>query len=228
MALRHEIVQGDSVASLAAEHGFFPETLWDHPENAELKTLRASMNVLAPGDVLYIPDKRESHASCATGQRHVFRRRAVPMLFSIQLLDGRSPRANLPYRLELEALTLEGQTSADGRIERYIPNATRRGRLRVGDGVVDALLDFGHMDPADLADGLRKRLRNLGYRPRDGAEDPDGLFLRAELSLFQANAGLPVTGEDDADTRAALARNHDEAGVYQKAAAPPAHTPDAP
>ncbi|GAB7531226.1 hypothetical protein PS3A_36380 [Pseudomonas sp. 3A(2025)] len=218
MPIQHEVTQGDSVARLAAQYGFFPETLWNHPENAALKALRPSMNVLAPGDVLHIPDKREGQFSCETGQRHVFRRKAVPMLFRVQLLDGRTPRANRPYRLEVDGQPLEGLTSAQGCIERYIPNAARQGRLVVDDGIVDVKLDFGHMDPVALPAGVRKRLVNLGHVLPDEAEDVDGAQLAAAFRQFQRRMGLPVTGELDGITRDTLNRCHDEQNAFAQAA----------
>lgn len=214
MRLQHEVTQGDSIAKLAAQHGFFPQTLWDHPENAALKAQRPSMNVLAPGDVLHIPDKRPGQFSCETGQRHVFRRKAVPMLFRVQLLNGRIPRANLPYRLEVDGQTLEGLTTAEGCIERYIPNAARQGRLLVDDGAVDVKLEFGHMDPVTLPSGVRKRLVNLGHVLPDETEDADGAQLAAAVRQFQQRMGLPATGEMDAPTQDALNRCHDEPGAY--------------
>ena len=217
MAIRHEITQGDSVAKLAAEYGFFPETIWDHPENAQLKELRQAMNILAPGDILYIPDKREAMHACETGQRHVFRRRAVPMMFRLQLLDGRRPRANLPYRLEVDGLPLDGHTDGEGRIEHYIPNGARRGRLTVDKGVVDVALDFGYMDPVARPAGARKRLINLGYALEEQDQEPLDDSLRAALRLFQDSVGLDTTGELDDKTRAELARCHDEPGAYERA-----------
>jgi hypothetical protein len=223
MAIRHQIRQGDSVAKLAERYGFSPQTIWDHPENADLKSLRRDMNILAPGDVVYVPDRRDDSRACETGRRHVFRRRAVPMLFRVQLLDGREPRAGLPYVLEVDGARLEGKTDAEGRIERYVPNKARHGRLVVDGGAVDVALDFGHMDPVDTPAGVRKRLVNLGYALDDAADDTGDAAMRAALRLFQQSVGLAPTGDPDDDTRAMLERCHDQPGAYEQARAQAEH-----
>ena len=46
MALVHTIQDGDCISSVAMRHGFFPGTLWNHPDNMELKKLRRDPNVL--------------------------------------------------------------------------------------------------------------------------------------------------------------------------------------
>jgi hypothetical protein len=51
------IKQGDFLLLLAHKFGFDADTVWQDPSNADLSKLRSNPNVLAPGDVLYIPDQ---------------------------------------------------------------------------------------------------------------------------------------------------------------------------
>ena len=96
MSIDYEIQQGDSVDSVAFEHGFFAVTLWNHPANAALKRERKHRNVLFPQDRLVIPDKRPDPKECSTDQRHVFRRRGVPSKYRLQVLREGLPVKNAP------------------------------------------------------------------------------------------------------------------------------------
>src|SRR4030095_14342956 len=54
----YTVKQGDHVAGIAFRFGLSDfRTIWDHPNNTELKNKRQNPNVLFPGDVLYVPDR---------------------------------------------------------------------------------------------------------------------------------------------------------------------------
>src|SRR5258708_3021834 len=44
------IDDGDCFINLSKQEGFFWETVWNHPENRELRTLRKNPNILKKGD----------------------------------------------------------------------------------------------------------------------------------------------------------------------------------
>jgi hypothetical protein len=48
--------QGDFILHLANTFGFDADTVWQDPSNAQLRAIRPNPNLLAPGDVLSIPD----------------------------------------------------------------------------------------------------------------------------------------------------------------------------
>lgn len=82
------IVQtGDCISSLAFERGFFWETIWNHPQNAELKQKRTDPNILKEGDVVHIPDKELKEESCATDQKHKFKVKGVPAKLRMRLME---------------------------------------------------------------------------------------------------------------------------------------------
>ena len=55
-AKEYQAREGDCISSIAYENGLFPNTLWNHPDNAELKRNRKDMNLLEVGDVVKIPE----------------------------------------------------------------------------------------------------------------------------------------------------------------------------
>ena len=77
------IERGDTVVRLADAKGFFQDTIWNHANNAELKSQRTDSNVLAPGDRLYIPDLTPKTVAAVTDRQHVYRRKGIPAILRI-------------------------------------------------------------------------------------------------------------------------------------------------
>ena len=50
MAIGHRVQQGDCMVSIAELCGFFWETLWNHPNNKDLRGLRHDPTVLLLDD----------------------------------------------------------------------------------------------------------------------------------------------------------------------------------
>ena len=59
----------DSILSIAKQNGFYWSTLWNHPKNSQLKSLRKKPEVLQEGDQVYVPKidpKKESNPTRRT------------------------------------------------------------------------------------------------------------------------------------------------------------------
>jgi hypothetical protein len=210
MPKEHKIRQGESIISVAELYGFFAGTLWDHPSNAALKEKRRYMNVLHPGDVVSIPDKHEKNVACGTGSVHTFKRRGIPALLRLRLLEEEVPRANVPYRLIIGGREQRGVTDADGVLEEFVSPGAREGALFVGDDDDLIALKFGDLDPIEEVSGLQARLGNLGF---SCGEPPSGEMddaTRDALAAFQRRFGLEETGEPDEATRGKLFALHDD------------------
>jgi N-acetylmuramoyl-L-alanine amidase len=181
--------------SIAYEHGFHGDTLWNDPANASLKNARQNANVLLDGDHVIIPPLRVRQEPGATEKRHRFCLKGVPCKLRLRLLgcDGK-PRSGLAYMLDIDGqLLYQGKTDSDGRIVHSIPPNAPRGRLLLQDGAEQYNLALGHVDPIDQLTGVQGRLHNLGFDcgAIDGVKGPK---TEAAIREFQEKYGLNVDG----------------------------------
>lgn len=179
------VKQGDCISSIALRFGLFWETIWFDAANASLRAKRDDPHILAPGDELTIPRKRARQQDCATDARHRFRRRGVPSVLRMVVLDCDEPCANQPYVLIVEGRNLQGVTDDDGRLEQPIPCDAKSATLIVtpGPDQIEYEIDLGTIDPIDTTRGVQARLTNLGYEV--GAIDGDiGSQTWRAISMF--------------------------------------------
>jgi N-acetylmuramoyl-L-alanine amidase len=216
----HTIRPGDCLANIAYEHGLLVETVWDHPDNAGLRERRPDMNILMPGDVVRIPERRDRAVVATTDRRHRYRLKGVPHVFRLQLFDDELVRDRQPYRLSVRGrsgtVALAGVTDDDGVLTAYIAPGTIDARLSIDETERYPALEldilFGSLDPVEEWTGIQKRLANLGFAcPVDG--QPSGETTQA-LEAFQHRFGLPMTGEADAATRALLTQMNEQVNAF--------------
>ncbi len=197
------IRQGDCLTSIALARGFDPQTLWDHPDNAELKQLRKSPHALLPGDKLEVPAIEEREEGVATGSVGRFKLSVGPVKLRIRLTRHAEPRADEAYELIFEEQTISGTTDGDGWIDQPIPSTATRATLSLLEGEETYELQLGHLDPHDSPSGIQQRLRALGFY--FGAVDEEiGPQTQAAIRRFQTKQGLEVSGEADDATADAL------------------------
>jgi hypothetical protein len=198
LPVRHEVQNGECILSIAERYGFFAETLWNHELNGELRRQRADGTVLAPGDVVWIPERVAKSLSAVTGRRHRFRRRGVPAIFALRLLRDGEPRRDVPWQLVVDqGVTTTGRTNDDGFVVAAISPSARKAKLTVGEGATTETYEFelGSLRPADTDEGATTRLRGLGY---------DAETLADALAAFQHDHGLTASGVSDSATQAKL------------------------
>jgi hypothetical protein len=193
----YTVQQGDCVSSIADQYGLLWKTVWNHPNNANLRQLRKDPNVLYPGDQLFVPDLTEKEVARPTDQRHKFVKKGDPAKLKIRLLDQDKPRVGVPYTLEIDGVLKSGVTDSGGFVRQPLPPGAQRGKLMVGDGPTKDVfeLQFGALDPIETENGIRGRLISLGF---------GGDNLSEALKAFQQKEGLTVTGEADDATKSRL------------------------
>ncbi len=215
--------QGDYLTKLAYVHGFAAAEVWDHPKNHELKALRDDMDVLCPGDLLYIPAEPPAALPLASQSANAYRTTAPRIGVSVAFVHDGAPLANAAYRVEGLAAELGGTSDGSGKVSFEVPVGVRQVRVLFPEANVAFPVRVGDLDPVDERSGLRTRLAQLGFYPVDWlaalveAPDPDGdgaeeateeALDRFAVAAFQEAHGLAATGEIDDATRAALVERH--------------------
>ena len=205
----HTVQQGECLSRIAAKYGF-PNfrTVYDHPGNEHLRKIRPDPNLLFPGDVVFIPEKKAKQEVAPTGMLHRFRllgdRRVLRLV--LEDLDGKKMAAE-SYELNIEGKLIRGVTGADGLIEQVIPLHAVNGFIKTKRYMWP--LNIAHLNPIDNAhdngvSGIQARLRNMGYNPGpiDGILGP---LTQEAIREFQAdNPPLAIDGVCGPGTKAIL------------------------
>ena len=198
---------GDSIPSIAHDHGHFWETIWNLGANAELKAKRKNPNILAPGDEVTVPPIRVQDHKGSTDTRHKFVRNGIPAKLKMQLFLLGEPRRNEPYTLILDDEIIHGTTDADGNLEHFIKPNCKGGVLRLNGGKEEYPVRVGHLNPLEIVSGQKQRLNNLGFNCGDESDEKSEQFSQA-ITQFQGENGLKQTGEIDDATKAKLESLH--------------------
>lgn len=206
MSKQHFVREGDCISSIAFNYGFHPETLWNHPQNAELRTVRKEGTVLKKGDVVFVPDRTIKRLTKATEAKHVFRRKAVPEMLQIRFLDEEDqPRSGCSYTLNIDGDLRDGKTDREGFLKVSIPPNAVRAHLILYTNYKNGEkeeYDFklGALQPITELIGIQSRLSHLGYSC-ENESGTVGELTFAAIRSFQIDHRLPATGEIDEQTR---------------------------
>jgi hypothetical protein len=205
MATQQITIQaGECLTTIALARGFDPQTIWDHPDNADLKQRRHTPHALLAGDRLVIPALEEKEVSVSTGTVARFQLNVGAVRLRLRLTRHGQARADEPFELVVDGGdTITGTTDGEGWIDQPIPAEATRATLKLRDGLEQHVLEIGHLDPHDAPTGIQQRLRSLGYY--FGAVDGEhGGVTAAALRRFQTAKGLDVSGQADDATVGAL------------------------
>jgi N-acetylmuramoyl-L-alanine amidase len=197
----HVVVQGEHASGIAETFGYEKvDDVWGDPSNADIAKLRKP-HILFPGDVVHIPARPAAVGEKRPAdQYNVFRIPRSPLHVDVELHD------NFKHALagvDVSFQTTTKPTGKDGLVSFDVGKQERGGKLALPSR--DLNLSIGHLDPIEEDTGWRARLVNLGFMwDDDGGPDEDHIALED----FQADQGLPITGELDDATRAKIAKAH--------------------
>lgn len=216
---RHTVVQGDSIESIAYAAGHAWDTVWDAPENSELRELRKSPHVLLPGDVVFVPPIELKTESLATGRQHKLRRNTVPSKLIVRfLLDG-EPRANAEYSFVCNGVERSGTTDGDGWLEESVHPLAEWAEVRFAVECDDDDQDFVCEPADDDAEPLdedppeaedsdqqdQQQVYRFELRRMDPSNTIAGAQARLHLLGYHLRVGASgIDGELDEATRVAL------------------------
>jgi peptidoglycan hydrolase-like protein with peptidoglycan-binding domain len=179
MAGMHTVKQGEYMAFIAAQYGFTNwQTIWNLPQNANLKSQRQNPNVLFPGDQVYVPDPAVKNVAKPTDNTHTFKLKNSTLKLLLTLQDMyEKPIANAKCVLSLDGNTVNVTTDGNGGINQDIPPKTQSGILVIQDSQTplnntQIPILIGNLDPVDQVSGQIARLNNLGYAAGDPSKPP--------------------------------------------------------
>jgi hypothetical protein len=207
------VKQGDYLTKLAYLMGFKASDVWDDPQNADLKASRASMDVLYPTDVIYIPDTAPEPQALAGGTANAYAADVPKVTVDLLFSDLDKPLANEPC----EITGLSGSdasdpktTDGDGKLSLEVPVTIREFNIKFPGKDLEFTVAVGDMDPHTVDSGIMMRLQKLGYMPdvTDDSEDDVAAMMSIALFAYQTDNGIPVTSTIDDATRSAILAEH--------------------
>jgi len=207
---QYTVKQGDCMLSIAEDFGLLWETIWNHPENAQLKQLRKDPNILFPGDVVTVPEKDLRVESAQTEKVNKFVVKTPQAQVRLRLLDfKRRPRANLAYTATVDGVLSSGRSDGDGYITLAVAPNAREVKLAVTERsrTDQYTLPLGAIDPIEEISGVQQRLTNLGYACAS-ENGTMGEQTKTAIRALQVEKGLKATGELDDATRQAVLQMH--------------------
>jgi hypothetical protein len=175
-------------------------------DNAELREQRPDPNILLPGDLLAVPDAKPKTHTLATGQRHRISVKIPRKELRLRVLaHNDEPLANAKYRLTLDGVpeARKGTTDGDGFLKEQVRIDVRGGLLEIDERRFRLRFNYINpfpSEPVGAASGISSRLAGLGYES-GGARRLRSRALTNALALFQADAGIEVTGKWDSATK---------------------------
>lgn len=209
------VKQGEFLSKLAFTMGFDADEVWSHGQNADLKKLRKTGDVLLPGDILYVPEEPKKKLPFTKESDNAYKAKLPTVKVEVVLAGpGGKPLGGEPYVVKGLGDDAEKTTGDDGKVSLEAPIHLRQIELYLSKRKQTLLVKVGDLDPANEPSGARKRLEHLGYYGPtfSGGDAPypttDEAQLAAAIAAFQVAKKIVKTGELDDATVAALVAAH--------------------
>jgi len=193
--------------------------VWTHPKNAELKAARPNPEVLAPGDLIWLPREPAQSVFDVWPGSTVNAFATIPsQTLCVRLIDDDgAPVAHESFSVVGGKAHPPAITDEAGRALFEVPLTAKDALLSLPSRDVRLLVKPGRLDPLCTVTGVVGRLQNLGYGLLEldvlssSERDEYATFL---LAWFQRDQGLPATGTLDEATKAALSTIAGDDGTW--------------
>jgi hypothetical protein len=211
---------GDYLTAIAYFRRVDVAAIWKDPSNATLRDLRDNPEMLAPGDVLYVPSVKPKWLPVNVGENNKFVATLWKVTVQVAFKDSEGqPFANKTVRLQPKFTSEDPTTDGDGTLKIQVPVSIRFIDATIVDAQVTFRIRIGHLDPHDVDSGTLSRLRQLGYvadethliatdRPYLREFEANGTTLSRAVASFQAERGQEVSGSLDDDLRGRIRQEY--------------------
>ena len=122
MMITYVVKPGDYLAKIAHDLGADAEVLWEHPKNKDLRDKRGDKNILAAGDVLFVPVEEEARLPLVVGELNRYSATVPTLETHLQFADGKGPFAGEAYVVEGLDDSIEGSTDGQGKLTIEAPS----------------------------------------------------------------------------------------------------------
>src|SRR5438552_3502450 len=114
-----EAKKGDCVISIASAAGFADwHTVYDAPENAELRKKRPDPHILVAGDKVFVPDMKPMEITLKAGSTYLIKTKSLWALVELKLNDpSGNPYKGKKWELRVAGQVYKGVTAADGGVK---------------------------------------------------------------------------------------------------------------
>lgn len=218
--LPHVVRPGECLSEMAYRRACSAATVWTHVKNAELKALRPNPEVLAPGDVIWLPKGPSARALDVWPGMTLNAFATIPSrTLTVRLIhDDGTPLAHEAFEVVGGRAPPPATTDEAGHAVFEVPMTTKEASLILPARALRLVVKPGRLDPISTLEGAVGRLHNLGY----GGHDLDRLspaewdeYVPFLLAWFQREQGLPPTGILDDATKAALSSRGGDDGRWE-------------
>lgn len=199
---KHTVKQGENLTRIAKKYGFADyKVIYEHPTNEAFREKRPDPNVLFPGDVINVPEKKVDKKTGRSGGKHKFKLKPpVAERLVIKIQDGDDdPWVGIKVVLDVEGKTLETEIGDDGLLELNVPDGASRGTLKVfmepesNEHTHEYALELGNLDPVEELSGVQARCNALGF-DCGVADGIMGKNTKKGVKEFQSAYDLDVDG----------------------------------